>query len=68
MVQFFCVARFLFDHLGGAKQDRLRHRKAERRGGLEVHDHLELGRKLHREIARLLDEAVERLGDSPYGL
>ena len=23
-------------------------------GGLAVHDHLELGRKLHREIARLL--------------
>jgi len=44
----------LFDHLVGANQDRLRHRKAERLGGLEVQDHLELGRKLHREIARLL--------------
>jgi hypothetical protein len=27
--------------------------KAKRLGGLEVQDHLELGRKLHREIARL---------------
>src|SRR6516225_8912173 len=43
-----------FDHLVGAQQDRLRHRKAERLGGLEVHCHLELGRKLHREIAGLL--------------
>ena len=46
-------ARLLLDHLVGAKQDRLRHRKAERFGGLEVYGHLELGRKLHREIARL---------------
>jgi hypothetical protein len=29
------------------------YRKAKRLGGLEVHDHLELGRELHREIARL---------------
>ena len=28
--------------------------KTKRIGGLEVQDHLELGRKLHREIARLL--------------
>ena len=27
--------------------------KAERLGGLQVHDHLEFCRKLHREIARL---------------
>ena len=32
----------------------MRHRKAECLGGLEVYDHLELGRKLHREIARFL--------------
>jgi hypothetical protein len=30
------------------------YRKAKRRGGLAVHDHLEFCRKLHREIARLL--------------
>src|SRR6516165_8679057 len=43
-----------FDHLVGAQHDRLRHGKTERLGGLEVHCHLELGRKLHREIAGLL--------------
>jgi hypothetical protein len=42
-----------FDHLVGAKQDRLRHRKTERLGGLEVYGHLKFCRKLHREIARL---------------
>src|SRR6516162_9468489 len=44
----------LLDHLVGAQQNRWRHGKAERVGGLAVHDHLELGRKLHREITRLL--------------
>ena len=29
------------------------YRKTERLGGLEVKDHLKLGRELHREIARL---------------
>src|SRR6516162_8661845 len=41
-------------HLGGAHQNRQWHGKTERLGGLEVHGHLELGRELHREIARLL--------------
>src|SRR6516164_3032183 len=45
--------RHLFDHLVGAQQDRRGYRKAERLGGLEVHDHLEFCRKLHREIAGL---------------
>src|SRR6516162_5025354 len=44
----------LFDLLVGAQHYRWRYRKAKRLGGLEVHGHLELGRKLHREIARLL--------------
>jgi hypothetical protein len=52
----FCVARFLFDHLVGAQQNRLRHSKAECLGGLEVDDKLLLGRDLdtqvHRSIAR----------------
>src|SRR6516162_8771251 len=42
------------DHLGGAQHDRWGYGKPERLGRLEVHGHLELGRELHREIARLL--------------
>ena len=42
----------LLDHLGGAQQDRRGYGKAERLGGLEVHDHLVFRRELHREIAR----------------
>ena len=43
----------LFDLLVGAQQNRWGYRKTERLGGLEVQDRLELGRELHREIARL---------------
>src|SRR6516164_3922768 len=46
--------RRLFDDLVGAQQNRWGYGKTERVGSLAVHDHLELGRKLHREIARLL--------------
>jgi hypothetical protein len=49
-----CHNQRLFDDLGCAQHYRWRYRKAERLGGLAVHDHLELGRKPHREIARLL--------------
>src|SRR6516165_4970090 len=45
--------RHLFDHLGCAQHYRWGYGKAKRLGGLAVQDHLELGRKLHREIARL---------------
>src|SRR6516165_3130006 len=45
--------RGLFDHLVGANQNRWGYRKAKRLGGLEVQDHLEFCRKLHREIGRL---------------
>src|SRR6516162_3642694 len=44
----------LFDLLVGAQQNRWGYGKTQRLGGLEVHDHLKLGRQLHREIARLL--------------
>ena len=37
-----------------AQQNRWGYRKTERLGGLAVHDHLKLGRELHRKIARLL--------------
>ena len=43
----------LFDHLVGAQQNRREYGKTERLGSLEVHDHLELARELHREVARL---------------
>ena len=43
----------LWDHLVGKDRNRWGYRKAERLGGLEVDDHLEFCRKLHREIARL---------------
>ena len=43
----------LFDDLVGAQQDRRWYRKAERRGGLAVHGHLELGRELNRKFRRL---------------
>ena len=46
--------RTLFDYLICAQHDRWRYGKSERRGGFAVQDHLELGRKLHWEIARLL--------------
>src|SRR6516162_9840799 len=50
-----CVgAPCLLDHLVCAHQNRQWYRKAKRLGGREVHDHLEFGRKLHRQIARLL--------------
>ena len=43
----------LFDHLVGAQQNRREYGKTERLGSLEAHDHLELARELHREVARL---------------
>jgi hypothetical protein len=38
------------------------YRKAKRLGGLEVQNHLELGRKLHWEIARLVaaQDAIDK--------
>src|SRR6202162_5134272 len=42
-----------FDHLVGTQQNRRRHRKAERLGGLGVQNHLESGRKLNRQVGRL---------------
>jgi hypothetical protein len=48
------VRAFSFDDLVGAQLNRRGYGKAKRLGGLEVHDHLEFCRELHRKIARLL--------------
>jgi len=44
----------LFDHLIGAGEHRSRNAEAERFGGLENDDEIELGRLLHWKITRLL--------------
>jgi hypothetical protein len=46
-VQLFCAAKSLLDHLVGTQKNRLRHRKTERLGGLEVYDHLIFCRQLN---------------------
>src|SRR6516162_4827877 len=43
----------LFDHLGGAQQNRWGYREAERLGGLEVHGHLKFCRQLNGQLRRL---------------
>ena len=63
-----CVDRAVsFDHLVGARQHARRHVKAERFGGLEVDHQLVLGRRLHRQVGRLLalEDAIDVAGGSP---
>src|SRR5215831_8632762 len=57
-------------YLVGAEQNRWGDGKAERLGGLEVHDHLEFCWKLHREIARLLaaQDAIDIGGTATIGV
>src|SRR5258708_7074833 len=47
------MPQVLFDHLVGAPQKHGRHVEADRLGGLQVDDKLELGRKLSRQVVRL---------------
>jgi hypothetical protein len=50
----FCTAKvLLFDHFVGAQQDRLRHRRTKRLGGLDVDSHLEFDRQLNGKVRRL---------------
>jgi hypothetical protein len=48
------IVKGSFDHIVGAGEDRQRNGKPERNGGLEVDYYLVPGRRLHREVARLL--------------
>src|SRR5262245_33762858 len=56
-----------FDDLVGAAKYRRRHRKAERLGGFEIDYQLVLGRRLHRQVGRLLalENAVDIAGRLP---
>jgi len=60
----------LFDHFGCAQHDGWGYRKAERLGGLDVDDHLELGRQLNGQVRRLraAQDAIDISGGATVGV
>src|SRR5262249_40646603 len=54
-----------FDHLVGAPQERSRDHQAKRPGGGQIHDEIEPGRLLDRDVARL--RATQNLVDIVTG-
>ena len=56
-----------FDHLVGAQQDRCRQLDADRLGGLEIDDEIELGRLLDPKVGRLrpAQNLVNVVGGAP---
>ena len=54
----------LLDHLVGAREQRRRHVEAQRLGSLEVDHKLVFGRRLHRQVGRLLalEDAIDITG------
>ena len=57
----------LLDHLVGAASSVSGTVEAERLGGLEIDHELVLGRRLHRQVGRLLalEDAIDILGRAP---
>jgi hypothetical protein len=55
---------YLFDDLVGEGEQRGRHVKTERFGGLEIDHRFVLGRRLHRQVGRLLalEDAIDIVG------